>query len=326
MRKRRDLLAILSDGQFHSGEALGLALGVSRMAVWKHMRALRECDVPLEVVRAQGYRLPAAIELLDASVIQDGLEPGTRNRLARVDTFLDLDSTNTWLRQRALEGAPSGSVCVAEMQSAGRGRRNRRWVSPFAASLYLSLLWRSATGAAELGGLSLATGVAIVRSLRVFGIDAAGLKWPNDVVVDGAKLAGILIDVIGESTGPCSVIIGIGINVAIPETAAAEIDQDWTDLRRLTGRETFSRNRLASAVLDHTVAAIEQFERAGLQPFLEEWHRYDVIQDRQVSLRMPNEIIQGRACGVDSGGALLVDTASGRRRFASGEVSLRITP
>jgi BirA family biotin operon repressor/biotin-[acetyl-CoA-carboxylase] ligase len=323
---RHDLLAILSDGQFHSGEAMGLALGVSRMAVWKHMRALRECGVPLEVVRAQGYRLPAAVELLDASVIQDGLEPGTRDRLARVDTFLDLDSTNTWLRQRALEGAPSGSVCVAEMQSAGRGRRNRRWVSPFASSLYLSLLWRSATGAAELGGLSLAAGVAIVRSLTVFGIDTAGLKWPNDVLVDGAKLAGILIDVVGESTGPCSVIIGIGINVAMPETAAAEIDQNWTDLRRLTGRETFSRNRLASAVLDHTVAAIEEFERAGLQPFLEEWHRYDVIQDRQVSLRMPNEIIQGRACGVDSGGALLVDTASGRRRFASGEVSLRITP
>jgi BirA family biotin operon repressor/biotin-[acetyl-CoA-carboxylase] ligase len=135
-----------------------------------------------------------------------------------------------------------------------------------------------------------------------------------------------LIDVFGESTGPCSVIVGIGINVAIPETAAAEIDQNWTDLRRLTGREQLSRNRLASVVLDHTVAAIEEFERAGLTPFLEEWRRYDVIQDHQVSLRMPNEIIQGRACGVDSGGALLVDTASGLRRFASGEVSLRITP
>ena len=254
------------------------------------------------------------------------MEAAARDRLASVDTFLEIDSTNTWLRQRALEGAPSGSVCVAEMQSAGRGRRNRHWVSPFAASLYLSLLWRSSAGAAELGGLSLAAGVAIVRSLRVFGIDTAGLKWPNDVLVDGAKLAGILIDVIGESTGPCSVIIGIGINVAMPETAAVQIDQNWTDLRRLTGRETISRNRLASAVLDHTVAALEEFERSGLQPFLEEWSRHDVIQDRQVSLRLPNEVIQGRACGIDAGGALLVDTASGRRRFASGEVSLRIAP
>jgi BirA family biotin operon repressor/biotin-[acetyl-CoA-carboxylase] ligase len=326
MQMRRDLLAILSDGQCHSGEALGLALGVSRMAVWKRIRALRECGVPLEVARARGYRLPASIELLDAGAIQDGLEPGTRDRLAGIDVFLEIDSTSTWLRQRALDGAPSGSVCVAEMQSAGRGRRNRHWVSPFAASLYLSLLWRSAAGAAELGGLSLAAGVAIVRSLRTFGIETAGLKWPNDVLVDGAKLAGILIDVIGESTGPCSVIIGIGINVAIPESAAGEIDQRWTDLHRLTDREAVSRNRLASSVLDHTFAAIEEFERSGLQPFLEEWSRHDVIQDRQVSLRLPNEVIHGRACGVDSGGALLVDTASGPRRFASGEVSLRVTP
>jgi BirA family biotin operon repressor/biotin-[acetyl-CoA-carboxylase] ligase len=326
MQMRRDLLAILSDGQFHSGEALGLALGVSRMAVWKRIRALRECGVPLEVARARGYRLPVSIELLDAMAIQDGLEPGTRDRLARIDAFLDIDSTSNWLRQSALDGAPSGSVCVAEMQSAGRGRRNRHWVSPFAASLYLSLLWRSATGAAELGGLSLAVGVAIVRSLRGFGIETAGLKWPNDVLVDGAKLAGILIDVIGESTGPCSVIVGIGINVDIPESAAREIDQHWTDLRRLTGRESLSRNRLASIVLDHTFAAIEEFERSGLQPFLEEWNRHDVIQDRQISLQLPNEVIHGCARGVDSGGALLVDTESGQRRFASGEVSLRITP
>jgi BirA family biotin operon repressor/biotin-[acetyl-CoA-carboxylase] ligase len=326
MHRRRDLLAILSDGQCHSGEALGRALGVSRMAVWKHVRALRDCGVPLEVVRARGYRLPAATELLDAGRIRDGVAPATRERLASVDTFLEIDSTNTWLRQRALNGAPSGSVCIAEMQSAGRGRRNRHWVSPFAASLYLSLLWRSASGAAELGGLSLAAGVAIVQSLRRFGIESAGLKWPNDVLVDGAKLGGILIDVIGESTGPCSVIIGIGINVAIPETAAAQIDQQWTDLRRLTGREECSRNRLAAAVLDHTVAAIGKFERSGLQPFLEEWRRHDVIQDREVSLRLPNEIIQGRACGVDSGGALLVETPAGRRRFACGEVSLRMSP
>jgi BirA family transcriptional regulator, biotin operon repressor / biotin---[acetyl-CoA-carboxylase] ligase len=326
MQMRRDVLAILSDGQLHSGEALGLALGVSRMAIWKHIRALRDCGVPLEVVRARGYRLQAAVELLDAGAIQNGLGTAARARLPSVDTFLEIDSTNTWLRQRALDGAPSGSVCLAEMQSAGRGRRNRHWVSPFAASLYLSLLWRSSAAAAELGGFSLAAGVAIVRSLRTFGIDTAGLKWPNDVLIDGAKLAGILIDVIGEPTGPCSVIIGIGINVAMPETAAAEIDQNWIDLRRLTGREAVSRNRLASDVLNHMTAALEEFERSGLQPFLEEWSRHDVIQGRQVSLRLPNEVIQGRVCGIDSGGALLVDTTSGRRRFASGEVSLRIAP
>jgi BirA family biotin operon repressor/biotin-[acetyl-CoA-carboxylase] ligase len=326
MQMRRDLLAILSDGQFHSGEALGLVLGVSRMAIWKHIRTLRECGVPLEAVRARGYRLPAAVELLDARTIRDGLGAGARQRVASVDTFLEIDSTNTWLRHRALDGAPSGSVCVAEMQSAGRGRRNRHWVSPFAAGLYLSLLWRSAAGAAELGGLSLAAGVAFVRSLRTFGIDTAGLKWPNDVLVDGAKLAGILIDVVGESTGPCAVIVGVGINVAMPQGAAVEIDQDWVDLCTLTGREQVSRNRLAAVVLDRLVAAIVAFEQSGLRPFLEDWRRHDLVRDRQVSLQLPNEVIRGRARGIDAGGALLVDTATGRRRFASGEVSLRIAP
>jgi BirA family biotin operon repressor/biotin-[acetyl-CoA-carboxylase] ligase len=324
MQMRRDLLAILSDGQCHSGEALGLALGVSRMAVWKHLRALRERGVPLEVVRARGYRFPAAVELLDAGAILDALSVENRARLATVEAFLEVESTNTWLRQRALDGAPSGSVCIAEMQTAGRGRRNRRWVSPFGANLYLSVLWRSTGGAAELAGLSLATGVAIVRSLRAFGVETAGLKWPNDVLVDDAKLAGILIDVIGESTGPCAVVIGIGINVAMPEEAGATIDQNWTDLRRLTGQESPSRNRLASAVLDQMVSAIDGFEQSGLQPFLAEWGRHDVIRDREVSLRLPNETILGRARGVDSGGALLVETADGPRRFASGEVSLRI--
>jgi len=323
---RRDLLAILSDGQCHSGEALGLALGVSRMAVWKHLRALRECGVPLEVVRARGYRFPVAVELLDATAILDAISVENRARLATVESFLEVDSTNTWLRQRALDGAPSGSVCVAEMQTAGRGRRNRRWVSPFGANLYLSLLWRSTGGAAELAGLSLATGVAIVRSLQAFGVETAGLKWPNDVLVDGAKLAGILIDVIGESTGPCAVIIGIGINVAMPDEAGAKIDQNWTDLRRLSGREAPSRNRLASVVLDQMVSAIDRFEQSGLQSYLEEWGRYDVIRGREVSLRLPKETVLGRACGIDSGGALLVETADGPRRFASGEVSLRIAP
>jgi BirA family transcriptional regulator, biotin operon repressor / biotin---[acetyl-CoA-carboxylase] ligase len=326
MQMRRDLLAILSDGQFHSGEALGMALGMSRMAVWKHIHALRERGVALEVVRGRGYRLPAWIELLDAGTIWDGLESETRKSLTGVDAFLEIDSTNSWLRQRALEGAPSGSVCVAEMQNAGRGRRSRRWISPFAAGLSLSLLWRTGIGAAELGGLSLATGVAIVHGLGAFGIGTAGLKWPNDVLVDGAKLAGILIDVVGESTGPCAVIVGVGINVAMPQGAAAEIDQDWVDLCTLTGREQFSRNRLAAVVLDRLVAAIVAFEQSGLQPFLEDWRRHDLVRDRQVSLQLPNEVIRGRARGIDAGGALLVDTATGRRRFASGEVSLRIAP
>lgn len=294
------------------------------MAVWKHIRALRQSGIPIDVVKGKGYRLPYPVELLDGDAIRSAVSTGSRNRLAAIETVLEVDSTNSCLRQAAQEGAASGTVCIAELQHAGRGRHNRQWVSPFAANLYLSLLWRSMTGATGLGGLSLVTGIAVVRSLASFGISSAGLKWPNDILVDGAKLAGILIDVTGESTGPCAVIIGIGINVSMPEVAATGIDQRWTDLRALTGQQQFSRNRLAASVLENLLAAIEEFEHCGMEPFMDEWQRLDLVDGKQVDMQLPNEVIPGLACGIDSAGALLVDTATGRRRFASGEISLRV--
>jgi len=324
MQSRRRLLQLLSDGEYHSGEALGQALGVSRMAVWKHINALRETGVELETLHGRGYRLPAAVELLDGELIHRAAAPATRAGLEAIEILLDIDSTNNYLRGKALQGAPAGSVCLAERQHGGRGRRGRNWVSPFAANLYFSLLWRISAGAMALGGLSLVTGIAVVRSLRCFGIEAAGLKWPNDIVVNNTKLAGILIDIVGESTGPCAVVIGIGVNVCMPQTAAAGIDQPWTDLCAVAGSNEVSRNRLAACLLDNLLPVLEQFESQGLQPFMEEWQRHDSVQGRPVDLQLPNEVISGMALGIDAGGALLVETATGRRRFTSGEVSVRI--
>lgn len=324
MRLRRQLLQILSDGEYHSGEALGQAIGISRMAVWKHINALRETGVELQTLHGKGYRLPAAIELLDRDCICREAAPETMAAVESIDILLDIDSTNSHLRALALRGAPSGSVCLAERQHGGRGRRGRNWVSPFAANLYFSLLWRISAGAMALGGLSLVTGIAVVRSLRCFGIEAAGLKWPNDILVNDAKLAGILIDITGESTGPCAAVIGIGVNVSMPQAAAADIDQPWTDLGTLTGCNVVSRNRLAACLLDNLLPAITQFETHGLQPFMAEWQRYDMVQGRPVDLHLPGEVISGVASGIDAGGALLVETATGRRRFTSGEVSVRI--
>ena len=325
MPLRRRLLSLLSDGEFHSGEALGASLGVSRMAVWKHLKALREIGVDFTVVRGKGYCLSSSLELLQRDRILSHTGAATAASIHDIDVFLDVDSTNNWLCEQARSGAPSGSVCVAEQQLAGRGRRGRAWVSPFAANVYLSLLWRSETGAATLGGLSLVTGLAILRALRGYGIDTAGLKWPNDILAGDAKLAGILIDVIGESSGPCAVIVGIGVNVSMPPAEAAAIDQPWTDLQRLTGNRSLSRNELVARILDELLPALEVFEATGLQTFLQEWHRHDLVNGREVDVHLPNECITGTACGIDAGGALLVDTINGRRRFASGEVSVRVS-
>jgi BirA family biotin operon repressor/biotin-[acetyl-CoA-carboxylase] ligase len=324
MPLRRRLLNLLSDGEFHSGEDLGASLGVSRAAVWKHLKALRAMGVGLTVRRGKGYRLASPLELLERERILAAASAATVSGVDALDVFLEVDSTNNWLRERALQGGTSGTVCVSETQTAGRGRRGRSWVSPFAANLYLSLLWRSACGAASLGGLSLVTGIAVLRALRSFGIGDAGLKWPNDILAGDAKLAGILIDVLGESSGPCAVIIGVGVNVNMPPDEAASIEQSWTDLHRLTGNDCISRNELAARLLDEIMPAIKAFDATGLRSFLDEWHQYDLVSGREVDVLLPDERITGTACGIDAGGALLVETLTGRRRLASGEVSVRM--
>lgn len=325
MQLRGQLLSRLGDGEIHSGETLGAALGISRMAVWKHLRALRDLGIDIETVRGRGYRLPASLELLERDRILAGIRPATRDRLGPVEVLLETGSTSTRLREQALNGAPSGAVCLAELQHQGRGRRGRRWVSPFAANLYFSLLWRSPLGVAALGGLSLAAGIAVVRCLQAFGASTAGLKWPNDVLAGDAKLAGILIDVAGEAAGPCAVVIGVGINVAMHPGPAREIDQAWTDLCNVTGRRDISRNALAAGLLNELLPALQAFETDGLQPFMADWQRHDLISGRRVDLHLHDAVVQGMACGIDAGGALLVDTDSGRRRFTSGEVSVRMT-
>lgn len=324
MQLRSRIVRCLSNGEFHSGEALGAALGVSRMAVWKHLRGLREAGLEFEIIRGKGYRLTRAVELLDAGQVLAAVSAQTRSMLGPVDVFLELDSTSNRLREQALAGAVSGSVCLAETQHGGRGRHGRRWVSPFAANLYLSLLWRTEAGAATLGGLSLVTGIALIRCLHKLSFPQAGLKWPNDVLVDGAKLAGILIDVIGEANGDCAVVIGVGINVDMPAAAAPAIDQRWTDLQTVAGTVELTRNRLAAALLDELLPALKDFEADGLGSFMDEWRRHDVVAGRTIDLLLPDRTVYGRACGIDAGGALLVETAAGRERFAAGEVSLRV--
>jgi BirA family biotin operon repressor/biotin-[acetyl-CoA-carboxylase] ligase len=324
MQLRSRLLGHLADGQFHSGESLGKATGVSRMAVCKHLKALRETGVELEVVRGKGYRLPAACELLDQAVILAGLRPATRAALGPVELHLALDSTSSHLRQLAAGGAPTGSVCMAELQLAGRGRQGREWVSPFGSNLYLSLLWRNELGAAALGGLSLVIGVAVLQSLHALGVAGARLKWPNDVLVDDAKLAGILIEVTGESAGPCAVVIGVGINVRMPAQAAAGIDQPWTDLASQPGACAVSRNRLATLLLDALFTALTGFESSDLEACLREWRRHDALYGRPVLVQVAGKPVRGIARGVDATGALLIEDSAGRQqRFVSGEVSVR---
>jgi BirA family biotin operon repressor/biotin-[acetyl-CoA-carboxylase] ligase len=327
MGQERLLLDILNDGQLHSGEELAVQLGgISRAAVWKTIRSLATLGLEIHAVRGCGYRLAEPLELLAADWIQAELTDAARRWVNGIEIYERIDSTNTYLLNRAKGGLASGSVCLAEWQSGGRGRHGRSWVSPFAASIYLSLLWRFFMGPALLSGLSLVVGVALVRALSGLGVAGLGLKWPNDLLWRQRKLAGVLLEFGGEAAGPCHIVAGVGLNVAMPKSAAQAIDQPWVDLRRIPGTGRLSRNRLAACLISELVTAFAQFEQSGFDAFREEWQGYDLVQGQPVIVKLPTTTVSGIARGVDEAGALLVETATGIRRFLGGEVSLRLAP
>ena len=322
MGRERQILELLNTGEFHSGEDLAERLSISRAAVWKVIQNLTTHGVDIHAVRGRGYRLAYPLEFLDRSSITAQLNKTVRRAITEIQVHEHIDSTNTYLMSQAKCGQASGSVCLAELQSAGRGRRGRSWVSPYGANLYLSLLWRFAAGSALLSGLSLAAGVAVARALEELGVTEVGLKWPNDLLWQGRKLGGLLLEFGGESSGPCYVVAGIGLNIAMPQGAQQHIDQPWVDLRTILG--SVSRNRLVAQVLNQLVLIFSRFEETGLGAMVQEWTRYDQIAGRAVLLKLPHRTVTGTACGVDETGALLVQTDNGVERFMAGEISLRL--
>lgn len=323
MLDRFELLRLLGDGRFHSGETLAVRLGVSRGAVWKALKKFeQDFGLGIQSVRGRGYRLDAELEFLDSSIIQAHLKSATCSRLNPIEVYGSLDSTNHYLYKLVAKGAESGHVVIAEHQHAGRGRRGRTWVSPFAQNIYLSLLWRFDFGLARLSGLSLMVAVAVARALhRIVAIDPE-LKWPNDIQHQGCKLSGNLLEVQGESDGPCSVVMGIGVNVNMPMAVAEAIDQPWTDLSRASGRP-ISRNILCAAILDELVFALTLFTESGLKSFMPDWQRWDGMMGKSVRLIFTDHEIEGEVRGIDEQGALLLKNESGLRRYHMGEVSLR---
>lgn len=314
------LLNILADGRFHSGEALGQAIGVSRTMVWKHIQALQALGIECHSVSGKGYRLAAPVELLEPQSIAAAMGESSRPLLMALEIHPEIHSTNRHLMER-LGHIHSGHACLAERQTAGRGRRGREWISPFARNIYLSLYWRFEMSPALLSGLGLAMGVALIRSLRQLGIADAKLKWPNDLLWQGRKLAGILLEMSGESGGPYHVVVGVGMNINMADEGAA-IDQPWVALNQMAA-QPLSRNQVAGLLLHHLLEGLQQFQAGGLEPFLAEWQQADAYHGQEVAIHLGGNIITGQARGIEPSGAILVEVDGVMRRFHSGEVSLR---
>lgn len=314
----RDLLTILADGNFHSGEDLGARLGVTRAAVWKQLKKLESLNIPLSSVKGKGYRLSDAIELLDHDEIINKVD----GRLDCLEVLLNTESTNSYLLEKASDHMGKRYAVLAEKQEAGRGRRGRTWVSPFGKNIYLSMLWSFSGGLASLEGLSLVIAIAVEKALAELGVDDAKLKWPNDVYLDKKKLAGILLEVSGEYSGHCQVVIGIGLNIKLSEHDAESIDQPWAQLSgHIAG---IDRNTIAAKMISHLIAAIDLFDKQGFDPFQEYWLKRDAFYEQEVDLILPNQVRSGIAKGVNAKGELLLKTELGLESINAGELSLRL--
>lgn len=315
----------LADGHFHSGEELAQRLGVSRSAVWKAANTLRELGSTVHAVRNRGYRLAGAGEPLDAALIRDALSRSVRVRLRRIEVAWTVTSTNTVLLERGPPPQGECEVALAEFQSAGRGRRGRAWFAPPGGAVCLSMSWTFAQVPRDVGSLSLAIGVCVLRALSRLGVPDLQLKWPNDVLLGDAKLGGILIELRAEAAGPACAVIGIGLNFALGAVLVAQIDATGVAAADLSasGISRPARNAIAAQVIESCIGGLLDFEREGLRAFMDEWRHADALRGRTVTVLNGDERTRGLARGVDVTGALLVEAPQGVRKFVAGEVSVR---
>ncbi len=309
------LLRLLADGAAHSGASLGEQLGISRAAVWKQVEQWRAQGVAIAALPGRGYQLPQAVELIDVEALRRCCDtalpdyPHTQLLYAPV-----MASTNDRAREQIVgQGLAQPLLVVAEYQQQGRGRRGRQWQAGFAQGLLLSVAMRIGCGATQVGGLSLACGVAVLEALQRQGIDGIQLKWPNDLLLDGGKLGGILLELSGESEGPCEVLVGIGLNIGVPPAQQAQA-------RALTG---LSRNQVAQTVATALLQTLAAYADSGFAPWRARWQRYHAYQGQAVRVQQGEQWLSGQCLGVDAQGALRLLTEQGEQCIYAGDVSLR---
>ncbi|MDF7662987.1 bifunctional biotin--[acetyl-CoA-carboxylase] ligase/biotin operon repressor BirA [Erwiniaceae bacterium L1_54_6] len=308
------LVALLADGEFHSGEQLGEVLGMSRAAINKHVQTLKSWGLDVYTVTGKGYSLPAPIQLLNEEDILSRLHQ------PNLSVIPVIDSTNQYLLER-MDKLVSGDACIAEYQQAGRGRRGRQWFSPFGANLYMSMYWRLEQGPAAAMGLSLVIGIVMAEVIQSLGANDVRVKWPNDLYLHDRKLAGILVELTGKTGDAAQIVIGAGINLAMRSEGASQINQGWINLQE-AGID-IDRNQLAATLINRLREALPLFERDGLAPFIERWDALDNFINRPVKLLIGDREVHGIARGVDKQGGLLLEQDGETKAWVGGEISLR---
>ena len=321
---RNKILQILrqSGNKYMSGEEMAEKLGVSRAAVWKHIKEMRSQGYNIESLARNGYILREAPDAMLSGEISNGLE--TKTIGCRIICHEEIDSTNNAAKRLAREGAAEGTVVVAESQTGGKGRLERQFFSPKGKGIWFSVVLRPKFLPQEAPKCTLMAAVAVARAMTEFGLKP-GIKWPNDLLYDNKKLVGILTEMSAEMDGINYIVIGTGINVNIaPEEFPEELRSVATSMSQMKG-ENLPRVKFLQAVLRALDDLYAKVQTEGFAPVLKEWRQYSITLGQEVKVIgvRDGEVYYGKAVDIDDEGALLVDTAAGRQRVLAGDVSIR---
>lgn len=309
------ILQILKDGQFHAMEVLCAKLSADEPTIHERIKKITsELGLNVVYLMGHGYRISTPLSLLNIEEILKLYE----SMPWPVYLYTSIDSTNAEAFKLASEGRGSAFIVLAEHQKNGRGRRLRRWVSPFSENLYYSLFFRLD---GDLHGLSLAVGLAVMRTLQSFGLERVGLKWPNDLRVNGKKISGVLIESKAGADKAREVAIGIGINVNMQNND--HIDQNWTSMRAEL-KHPIDRNALVARLTKQLAQTLERFRKHGFSDFISEWEQFHLWQGCKVTVYTGSDIVKGVALGVDRRGELRLEVNGEEQIYSSGEISLRL--
>ncbi|WP_163938624.1 bifunctional biotin--[acetyl-CoA-carboxylase] ligase/biotin operon repressor BirA [Paraferrimonas sp. SM1919] len=311
---RVELIKLLAKHEFISGEQLAKTLNVSRMTVNRQIAQLQQLGVDIFSLKGKGYKLNSTVELFDISKLNNVIGQS-------VSYFPEIESTNSFLLNHLGE-LTQHHVCIAEYQSSGRGRRGRNWFSPFGASLYYSHYFQFPGTLAAASCISLIVGLALYSTLVEQGINSLGVKWPNDLYLNGEKLAGILVEVNGQAEGPCHLVIGVGVNLHLPVTAKEKIDQAFTDLA--TSSLKLNKTELTIAFHEKLKTYLDEYQNSSMQQFISRWQEADLFINQHVKLVSGVNEITGIAKGINELGHLQLEIDGKLKSFAGGELSLRL--
>lgn len=318
------IINILADGKFHSGENIATELGITRASVWKKIKiAEEEYALDIQAISGKGYRLLGGLDLLNQSQIVEDLLSKSLAEIIDLTVFNKIESTNQYLLDRKNSGTNNFSVCLAEMQTHGRGRRGKEWLSPFAANINLSIGCTLNMPMFKIAGLSIAVGVAVAEALSQLGIESIALKWPNDIHINAKKIAGLLVELKGEAEGPVKTVIGIGLNVKLPKDTQNEIDQPVTDVFSSVSLICPNRNQISVKLIEKVSAAVLEFSSKGLLPFITRWQEYDVYLGQSVVIKNAHNQVEGIYKGIDVDGGFILENNEGITVHNAGEVSMR---